>query len=141
VHAFETLIAEHRAIRRCGEALLDIVDDDPDTDAAHSALSRLSTELLAHLETEDTDIYPLLMNDRGSGMAHAAAAAIEQFESLTTDWNDHVAVWTREAIARDWPRFARTTHSLVDRLSRRISVENELLYPLALRGAHIRLRN
>jgi hypothetical protein len=140
VYAFETLIAEHKAIQRRADTRLRIIEGDQDAETAYHALAMLLAELVAHLGHEDADLYPRLMADNGYGTTHAAAEAIAEFETLAGDWCSFATRWTSEPIDRDWLQFGIAARELIDRLARRMRTENELLYPLALRSAHIRLR-
>lgn len=140
MHSFQRLIDEHRAILARAKTLADRCDGRADPDAAHAALRALADDLAAHLATEDRDIYPRLMLSGDEGAASAARDAIVRFDTLAGDWLIYEARWTRRAILADREGFATETRELIARLEARISVENELLYPMALRGAHITLR-
>lgn len=100
----------------------------------------LASDLAGHLATEDTDIYPQLILSSDEGAADAARRSTRQFETLAADWSVYQARWTGDAIGADWDGFVADSTALLDRLDRRIQTENDLLYPLALRAAHIRLR-
>ncbi|GAA0737352.1 hemerythrin domain-containing protein [Sphingomonas japonica] len=140
MHSFERLIAEHQAILEHAKQLSGICAAPADPAAAHRALTALGADLAEHLATEDRDIYPRLMLSNDEGAADAARRAIRQFETLAADWTVHQARWTQCAIRADWETFVADNAELLDRLAQRIRTENDLLYPLALRAAHIRLR-
>lgn len=138
--SFEQLIAEHRRIDGHARALTRAIEQRAGATALHALLGALRIELTAHLATEDEAIYPLLIASPDQGAASAAREAVAQFATLAAEWDAFFARSTRAAIARDEDAFARDYARLLDRLGGRIRCENELLYPMALRAAHIRLR-
>ncbi|WP_136942375.1 hemerythrin domain-containing protein [Sphingomonas baiyangensis] len=139
--SFERLIREHRAIAELATVLRATIADDAAPDVMCAALEALSDQLVSHLATEDADIYPQLMLSADEGAAAAAREAIAAFETLAADWRDYAAHWTSGAIEADCEGFAEATAAILDRLDARVRSENELLYPMALRAAHIRLRD
>ena len=74
------------------------------------------------------------------GTASAARDAVKKFETLAADWSAYVARWSRDAIRNDPAGFAEASTAILTRLAARVKVEDDLLYPLALRAAQITLR-
>ncbi|WP_052134195.1 hemerythrin domain-containing protein [Sphingomonas sp. 37zxx] len=140
MYSFERLIREHKAIGVLAGELMRAAQGAADAEGGRRALSALATELCDHLANEDADIYPLLILSKDEGAAAMARDAIAVHQSLAADFTAYAAHWTQDAIAADWERFADATDGLMQRLGNRIRTENELLYPLALRAAHISLR-
>lgn len=140
MYSFESLIREHANITALAGALMRAIDNCADADTQYAALVALKTDLADHLAREDADIYPQLMVSADQGAASAARDAVRKFETLAADWTDYVRRWTRKAIAADPRAFASDSTAILDRLSARVKVENDLLYPMALRAAHITLR-
>ena len=93
-----------------------------------------------HLELEDREIYPLLLASRDAGQRITAAEAIAAYAHVAGTWRDLTARWDAAAIAADRDGFAAALGSFLDTLGGRVRAENEILYPMALRAAHIRLR-
>lgn len=138
--SFERLIREHHRIGQLADQLRDLVDEPEDAQRALLALGRLADILVAHLLVEDAHIYPELLLSRDTGNAAMAGEVVSQFAKLTSDWSAYNARWTEASIAADWPRYRAETHAILARLADRIRIENELLYPMALRSAQITLR-
>lgn len=140
MYSFERLIGEHAEITALARTLTRAIEGAEPADAQHAALTALADDLAAHLAREDTELYPALMLSVDEGAASAARDAVKQFETLADDWGDYTARWTRDDITADGPGFAAASAEILDRLAARIKVENDLLYPLALRAAQITLR-
>jgi iron-sulfur cluster repair protein YtfE (RIC family) len=118
---------------------LDRVLDGGDAVAIHGALAALAAELVAHLAKEDSMIYPRLIAGNDAATSAAAQAVIDEFQNLSADWTALITETTPASIALDPAGFAARTRVLLGRLEGRVRRENELLYPQALRAAHIRL--
>ena len=140
MYSFERLIAEHAEITARARTLTRAIEGGADADAQHAALCALATDLADHLAREDADIYPRLMMSADEGAASAARDAVRRFETLAADWAVYVARWPRDAIHADPQGFAEDSAAILARLDARVKVENDLLYPLALRAAQITLR-
>ena len=108
-------------------------------DAVYDAFAMLNADLVAHLAKEDAMIYPRLIAGDDAASSAAARDVIDECHDLATDWLALCAWATRQAIADQPARFASEAAGLMARLRRRVACENELLYPEALRAAHIRL--
>jgi len=138
---YETLMHEHDALDRLAEQLDRAIGEasGPSTPAL-AARERLSTALIAHVAKEDSAIYPRLIGGNDASAAAAAQEVIHEFRDLMVDWIDYARDWDRDRALAEWDSFAAATRALLARLRGRIKRENELLYPLALRASHIRLR-
>ena len=90
---------------------------------------------------EDLDVYPLLLARGDTSQRLAAASAMKDFDQLAEDWRRYADQWTRERIDTDRAGFVADSKAVLSALSRRVQVENEVLYPLALRGGTISLRD
>ncbi len=140
MYSFEQLIREHAEITALARTLTRAIEAGADADAQHAALTALADDLADHLAREDADIYPQLMLSADEGAASAARDAVRRFETLAADWVAYLARWPRDAIETNPQGFAEASAAILDRLAARIKVENDLLYPLALRAAQITLR-
>ncbi|VXC82405.1 hemerythrin domain-containing protein [Sphingomonas sp. AX6] len=140
MYSFERLIREHAEITTLARTLTRAIEAGESANARYVALKALAHDLADHLAREDADLYPALMLSVDEGAASAARDAVEKFETLATDWGDYTTRWTRDDIAADGPGFAAASAEILGRLAARVKVENDLLYPLALRAAQITLR-
>jgi hypothetical protein len=140
MYSFERLIGEHAEITTLARTLTRAIEAGEDADTKHAALIALADDLADHLAREDADIYPRLMMSADEGAASAAREAVRKFETLAADWTVYVARWSRDAIDADAQGFAEDSADILARLAARVKVENDLLYPMALRAAQITLR-
>ena len=139
--SYERLIAEHGRIDMAlGRLQLLIEADAPDAGAVTICLSDLSCELTAHLEYEDSFIYPRLIASSDRQTSTTAREFVEDFAQLREDWELYLSEWNRDCIVADWAQFRHYTHVMIARLTERIRAENELLYAAALQAGAIRLR-
>jgi hypothetical protein len=136
---YQTLMAEHdRLVVQIDAFERSVESGDPV--AIHRDFARLSAELIVHLAKEDSAIYPRLIAGDDIASSEAALAVIEEFRDLAADWTALIGWASLEAIRMEPAHFADWSRELVERLRGRVRRENELLYPQALRAAHIRLR-
>ncbi|MEG3181933.1 hemerythrin domain-containing protein [Sphingomonas sp. LT1P40] len=137
--SIERLILEHRTIATLADALSRAA---PVADAAslRGMLVDLDTQLAAHLRTEDLEVYPMLLAAGDASQQIAAASAMADFDTLAADWRNYVDHWSEAAIADDPTGFIEDSAIILSALSARVRIENEVLYPLALRGGTITLR-
>lgn len=140
MYSFERLIGEHAEITVLARTLARTIEADENADTKHAALAALADDLADHLAREDADIYPRLMTSADEATASAARDAVAKFETLAADWTIYVARWSRDAIDADAQGFAADSANILARLAARVKVENDLLYPMALRAAQITLR-
>ncbi|MDB5678234.1 hemerythrin domain-containing protein [Sphingomonas bacterium] len=136
---YHTLMAEHDRLVVHGTAL-DAALDGGDGAAIYHAFATLSTELVAHLAKEDSMIYPRLIAGDDIATSAAAQDVIDEFRDLAADWTALAGWAAPDTIAAEPARFADEARGLLARLRGRVRRENELLYPQALRAAHIKLR-
>ena len=138
--SFEDLMHDHSAIFAAIRGLVQEVEAEGTAAQLAASLDHLDSLLTPHLAIEDGQIYPLLLASEDAGQRIMAEEAINAYASLAADWSTFAASWAEEAIAADRAGFVATLQSLLDTLQRRVRAENEILYPMALRAAHIRLR-
>lgn len=138
--SFEDLMRDHSAIFAAVRAVMQEIEGEAAPATVSASLSHLDMLLTPHLAIEDKQIYPLLLAGDDSGQRIMAEEAINAYATLAADWTAFVATWNESAIAADQSGFALQLHTLLDILQRRVRAENEILYPMALRAAHIRLR-
>lgn len=138
--SFEDLLHDHSAIFAAVRDLGQEIEDGAPAAALSARLGRLDSLLTPHLAIEDEQIYPLLLASDDAGQRIMAEEAITAYASVASDWRTFVAAWREPAIAADRTGFATGLQALLSTLQQRVKAENEILYPMALRGAHIRLR-
>lgn len=134
-----TLMEEHDRLMVLGRAFA-LALDGGDGAAIHASFAALTGELVRHLAREDSMIYPRLIAGDDAASSAAAQDVIAEFQDLAADWTALAGAAAAGQIAADPAGFAARSRALLARLEGRIKRENELLYPQALRAAHIRLR-
>lgn len=138
--SFEDLMHDHSAIFAMVRDLVREIENGTGAATLSTGLGQLDSLLTPHLAIEDEQIYPLLLASDDAGQRIMAEEAINAFASVASDWNTFVAIWDETAIAAHRDGFVTGLQSLLDTLQHRVRAENEILYPMALRAAHIRLR-
>ncbi len=137
--SIERLIREHQEIAKASDTLSRAARDG-DIASLRTAIVDLDELLAAHLASEDLEIYPMLLATGDASQQIAAASAMSDFDSLAADWRGFVDRWSEVAIKADRAAFIEQSARVLSALSARVRVENEVLYPLALRGGTITLR-
>ena len=138
---FEQLMREHDKLAALAQELLARVNATALDIAGLIDLRTLLAGLLAnHLVIEDGAIYPKLTNNADYQVAQIARRFIDEFADIATVWGSYLDHWTAARIAEDLTGFQNATRTVVRRLTDRIRMENEQLYPLALRVGAIELR-
>ncbi|MCW4462176.1 hemerythrin domain-containing protein [Sphingomonas sp. BT-65] len=138
--SFERLIRDHSVIAAAAAALVRALQANAVPAELAEAVERLDAVLTPHVAIEDEQIYPLLLASKDAGQRVAAREAIEAYATLGASWRAFVAKWDEAAIAADHKRFAADLDVILEMIRGRVRSENETLYPMALRAAHIRLR-
>jgi hypothetical protein len=136
---FVELLKDHALILSATKSLTAITRTaDNDAGAAFAAVRQLARLLDNHLRAEAEFIDA---NHRiGDGdFAALADQHGERFDDLVEKWGTYLREWTQENIRADWLSFAEATRWIVERLNEQIEVENQSLYPAALRYGLIRL--
>jgi hypothetical protein len=136
---FVELLKDHALILSATKSLTAITRTaDTDAGAAFAAVRQLARLLDNHLRAEAEFIDA---NHRiGDGdFAALADQHGERFDDLVEKWGTYLREWTQENIRADWLSFAEATRWIVERLNEQIEVENQSLYPAALRYGLIRL--
>ena len=138
--SFEELMHDHSAIFAAVRRIVQAAEGDSGPAELAASLKQLDSLLTPHLAIEDRQIYPLLLAGKDSGQRIMAEEAISAYATLAGDWSAFASEWGEPVIAADRAGFVAGLKSLLDTLDRRVRAENEILYPMALRAAHIRLR-
>jgi hypothetical protein len=138
--SFEDLMHDHSAIFAAVRVIVQEVEGEAAPAILAASLAHLDSLLTPHLAIEDGEIYPLLLAGGDAGQRIMAEEAINAYASLAADWSAFAADWDESAIAAGRTRFVAGLQALLGTLQNRVRAENEVLYPMALRGAHIRLR-
>ena len=138
--SFEDLMHDHGAIFAAVRELMQEIEAESPATQLAARLSHLDSLLTPHLAIEDEQIYPLLLASNDAGQRIMAEEAINAYASVASDWRTFVAAWPEPAIAADRTGFVTGLQTLLSTLQQRVKAENEILYPMALRAAHIGLR-
>ena len=140
MHDFETLMIEHDHLDALAVALTTAMSSARSVDALLAIRAELSIGLEEHLSKEDAFLYNGLIDARQPDFPAEIARFHSSFATLAADWTDYLQSWDAECIEAEWQEFAHETVLMMQRLRARIAAENALLYPMALRTNHIRLR-
>ncbi|MDP1913692.1 hemerythrin domain-containing protein [Brevundimonas sp.] len=98
---------------------------------ARALITEIDLELVAHLTTEDAELYPLLMNARDKGLRILGAEAFDCIGGMLGIWVQYRNHWTVRAMLADPGRFSVATRRLMRALSVRVEMEEDSLYPAA----------
>lgn len=137
--SIERLIAEHAQIAARGDALIRAAASASPT-MLRTMIVALDTELVAHLATEDLEVYPHLLAKGDMAQREAAEIAMGDFDQLAAEWRAYVDEWTADEIEGDRELFVEASKRILSALSARVRIENEILYPLALASGTLTLR-
>lgn len=137
--SIERLIDEHAQISARSNALLRAVATESPT-MLRTVIVALDTDLVAHLATEDLEVYPHLLAKGDMAQREAAEIAMGDFDQLAREWRAYVSEWTADEIESDRELFIEASKRVLSALSARVRIENEILYPLALSCGTITLR-
>lgn len=138
----QRLIEEHRQIDDLALGLVEIVQSpQPAPMEAFSTLRKLSACLDEHAASEEGFLYSDHMTVNAGQLEKEIEAFERAFQDLTEEWSIYVREWTPDNIEIDWHNFSHATQWVMERLRERIALENEILYPLALRHGRIKLRD
>ncbi|HEY6100276.1 MAG TPA: hemerythrin domain-containing protein [Anaeromyxobacter sp.] len=107
-------------------------DDLRDGAAARLAVSRLAGALQVHLAMEDESLYPSLVVHPNAELRERARRLRDDLSGLRSALGGYLRRWpTHLAIEREPPAFAAETRALLERLAKRIALEDEELFALA----------
>lgn len=92
-------------------------------------IKRFTVALLAHLNLEDTKLYPALAD--GGAVSRAVASGFQMtMTSLAKAATAFVQKWSENEPSSDEAAFHNELRVVVEKLSERIRTEEEKLYPL-----------
>lgn len=110
-----------------------------DAISARAVIEGMNAGLVAHLTTEDTELYPEMMASENQALQAMAREAFADMGVIHGAWTAYRNVWTVDRILLDPTTFDAATRGLVEALAMRIAMENEVLYPAA-ESAHVLAR-
>lgn len=117
-----TLKKQHAAL---AESLGEFMSKTP----ASADIRKFTTALLAHLNLEDTQLYPALAD--GGSISRAVASGFQiTMTALAKTATAFVQKWSEKEPASDEATFRSELKLVVEKLSERIRTEEEKLYPL-----------
>jgi len=128
----ETLCAEHRQIRILAARLNEFIARSAPPDPVEFLYFRreFARTLVRHLKKEDWMVYPRLKASSRPWLRETAARLCSELGSFEEGFGSYTRRWTSDAISRDWPGFREETLAMVERLLRRMALEESDLYPL-----------
>jgi len=140
--SFELLMHEHEELTAQVDDLLKLIGlRHPAVGRVFQARRKLEVSLAAHLANEDAVIYPRLMACEDAPTAHLAKNFEADFGKLVDAWSAYLRTWDEAAARQNWRGFSGETRTILALLAARIRSEDELLYPAALAGSVIGLRD
>ena len=102
-----------------------------DPSEARSLLARFRGRLSVHAAMENDALYPSLAGHADPAVRERAKRLFDEVGPVYAAVNDHATRWaTAEAIQADPAQFVRETLEMLKALGRRMTRENEQLYPL-----------
>ena len=129
----ERAIREHGAILAIANQLRTVVAGQLAPDRAHSLLREFATRVEDHRSEEARDLYEPLLAYAKERSDEFGTVLNGMLTSASTDWSSYFDQWTPERMAADWSTFGDETQRVLDLGRARLCLENELLYPLAVR--------
>jgi hemerythrin-like domain-containing protein len=90
----------------------------------------LMSTLIRHLKAEDWILYPRLLDSPDPVIAETALRFNQEMGGLAGAFMAYAEKWGSTAIEKDWPGYCRETAVIADVLTKRITRENQELYPL-----------
>jgi len=140
--SFELLMREHDELTAQVEQLLKHLGlRQPAVEQVFEARTKLEVSLAAHLAKEDAVIYPSLKLCQDAPTAHLARNFEADYGKLVDSWQAYLCKWDEQAAQQNWRGFCSETRAILALLAARIRSENEQLYPAALAGSVIGLRD
>lgn len=134
------LVDDHDALDDSARKLCKLTENPhPRPEEAFDALCAFRCTLNGHLSAEQEFLKGKDQPGRGE-FATFAAAQEASFVDLVNEWETYLSEWSEENIREDWSSFARATRWIMGRLRAFMRMENDCLYPLALRHGLISLR-
>jgi len=100
-----------------------------------TALAQLAGVLKVHLEMEDNNMYPRLLEHRDAAVRSMAAEYQRTMGDLAPAFIEYYDRWTETAIEGDRRGFAEATKGIAAALAARIALENDNLYAMVDRKA------
>lgn len=130
----DSLTEQHTAIR---EAMAEVgLTIDRGNVASHAPalnklLNEIATKIREHLDVEDQDVYPLLVNSDDSRIEKIARQFQNNMGGLAEEFKGHFRRYNSDVdIVRDVAIFSYETRGIFERLRHRMRREEEDLYPL-----------
>jgi len=136
----EQAIEDHDELLVIAARLRDAVRGPVAPQAAHSLLRIFHEALERHREREVSGLYEQLLRYAKSRSSEFSSMLEGMLTKASFDWVPYLSHWTRERIETEWSKFGEETWEVLDRGLARLCLENEILYPLALKRGLIPLR-
>ena len=138
--SFERLMREHDELERRNTLLRAVARGAPAPDEAFALLMDFATGIAEHRAQEQRLVYEPLLHLADSGDLRDQSGLRNLVTQMEADWTDYLYDWNAECIAADWTTFSELTETILGRAAERLRLENDVIYPLALKHGTIALR-
>jgi hypothetical protein len=133
------LIDDHEKIAgQCAELVNLARQSKTQSAIASRKLIELAVTVADHLGVEDEVIDRTVVAMEAHCSADTIAMMEEDLDILRSDWKAFIGRWLPTISPKDWAAFGGQAESMLDRLSRQVKLETELLYDHALRDGVVR---
>ena len=133
-------LAEHDALLAVAGRLRHVVAGAVAPEAADRLLREFGNGIEEHRDHEIRGVYEPLLGYAEERSAEFGSVLAGMLIDAGSDWSSYLNHWSLSRMEADWSTFAIETRRVLDRGRARLCLENELLYPLALRHGLISLR-
>ena len=126
------LRGEHASLNIISDQLSEIIAQasPPPAPELYAIRRRLASELIRHLKSEDSLLYPALLASRNERVALTARTFSSSMGGLASEFKTYRERWDAYSIARHWTRYRTETFEILRSLRIRMTREERDLYPL-----------
>lgn len=124
--------AHHAEIRSLINSTSNYLSEDqavPNIDALWKNLQALFKIITVHLNTEDTLLYPEMLDSGNSKVSKLAKEYQTDMGWIVDSFKDFMDYWPLQKIASDPVKFCHEMHKIIHSLKERIDKEERYLYP------------
>jgi len=127
-----SLRADHACIRVLADRLGEALAKPSPPDAVQFLLLRreFGRAVTRHLKVEDWVLYPRLRLSRRPEIREVAERLCAEVGAFEAAFGAYARRWTSLHISMDWLGYRADTVMMLERLRRRMALEEEVLYPL-----------
>ena len=124
---------EHQQLLTLAQQLSRVVasSEPPQQTELFELRSKIASTLIAHLKTEDWELYPELFRNEDATVSATARRFNDEMGGLASDFSVYSSRWTTMTIPANWTGFCTESREIIGALVKRIECEEAQLYPLA----------